>query len=417
MRVLLCIYELLGSVGGAERSLSDLASALSKRGHAVLILNHQDVNKSGTALFYPLDKGVGLHSFTNESQRPDRPKDSSVESEGFIRYIRRRVFQCPLGHAGPWPPDVLQTKQVWLRDNELEVSAWRNQVKTLEPDVVVSFMVKTYVYVSRAISGLHVPHIISNRTDPTKSPVYYGDPMFSSLISDAVETSAFNVILHESYRVYFNERSHRKTMVIPNPINTVHRLKPHRREDGTRIVLNVGRSIHSKNQQLLIKSFSIISREFPEWKVRIYGADAGNREDLIRLANDLDLRGQVEFFDPVVDIDDVYRNADIFAFPSLYEGFPRALGEAASHGLPCLVVEDCVVTSGMVLAGQFGLVSRNTSEDYATKLKQLIADEDIRQRQGANALEFATRYRPDRVYDQWENLIRMTHRQSVSFVS
>ena len=122
MRVLLCIYELLGSVGGAERSLSDLASALSKRGHAVLILNHQDVNKSGTALFYPLDKGVGLHSFTNESQRPDRPKDSSVESEGFIRYIRRRVFQCPLGHAGPWPPDVLQTKQVWLRDNELEGS-------------------------------------------------------------------------------------------------------------------------------------------------------------------------------------------------------------------------------------------------------------------------------------------------------
>jgi glycosyltransferase involved in cell wall biosynthesis len=198
-------------------------------------------------------------------------------------------------------------------------------------------------------------------------------------------------------------------MVVPNPITPVHCLKSRSGEDGTRIVLNVGRSIRGKNQQLLIKAFSMISREFPEWKVRIYGADAGNREELIRLANDLGLGGQGEFFDPVVNIDHVYQNADIFAFPSLYEGFPRALGEAASHGLPCLVIEDCIVTSELVRKGQFGFVSKNNSEEYAMKLKQLITDDDIRQRQRRNAVAFSMLYHPDRIYDMWENLIRMAY--------
>ena len=43
------------------------------------------------------------------------------------------------------------------------------------------------------------------------------------------------------------------------------------------------------------------------------------------------------------------------------------------------------------------------------KLKQLITDDDIRQRQRRNAVAFSMLYHPDRIYDMWENLIRMAY--------
>ena len=434
MKVILCIYELLNGVGGAERSLIDLANELSSRGHEILILNNQFVDNGNQKHFYPIRKDVKIISFHQKSQtkvienktiKKTYPNSLSIDhlhgrlsnwiGKKAINHFLNKAFNY-LFYCAKIEKEILEEQNLnpnnqiteWLNRNEQEISLWREQFSSNKAQVVVSFMVRTYTYVSQAMVGLNIPHIIVNRTDPSKSPHYYNEEIFKKLIYYAVEMSFCNVVLHESYIGYFDQKHQTKTRVIPNPIAKPNKFEQAYFDKTEKVILNVGRLIQSKNHELLIRAFHLIHHKYPNWKVKIYGIDVSYKEHLIHLVETLGLVNKVEFFEPVMNIEKVYQTSDIFAFPSLYEGFPRALGEAISHCLPCLVIEDCTVNKELVKNGNFGLVAKNTAEDYAEKLENLMSNKNLREQLGFNCIDFAKLYSPVKVYDKWEDLLKMT---------
>ncbi|MEI7865951.1 MAG: glycosyltransferase family 4 protein, partial [Chthoniobacterales bacterium] len=105
----------------------------------------------------------------------------------------------------------------------------------------------------------------------------------------------------------------------------------------------------------------------------------------VRVPKDIGAMSHVRFLGPVdrTTAERLYRDSDVFLFPTLSDGFGLTQLEALGHGLPVIasthcgqVVEDRV--SGLVLADV-------TPEAIADAIMQLVRDRDLLARLKANA--------------------------------
>ena len=94
-----------------------------------------------------------------------------------------------------------------------------------------------------------------------------------------------------------------------------------------------------------------------------------------------------------------YRSADIFMFPSRWEGSPRVLLEAAASGLPILARRDYEPES--VIDGQTGYLVADNHE-MMTLLARLIADPELRRAFGQSARAHIARFSWDVITARWE---------------
>jgi glycosyltransferase involved in cell wall biosynthesis len=81
-----------------------------------------------------------------------------------------------------------------------------------------------------------------------------------------------------------------------------------------------------------------------DWEIAVFGPDEGGH--LAELQSEIQLLGiedSVTFYGSVsgTDKEAAYRSGDLFVLPSRSEGFPMAVLEAASYGLPVLQTTEC----------------------------------------------------------------------------
>jgi glycosyltransferase involved in cell wall biosynthesis len=105
-----------------------------------------------------------------------------------------------------------------------------------------------------------------------------------------------------------------------------------------------------------------------------------------------------------------YRSADVFLFPSRWEGSPRVLLEAAASGLPAVARKDYQPES--VIDGKTGFLAAD--EDEMMKcLGALLENNGLRQAFGQSARALSTRFSWDVITRQWENTFtRLTAQRS-----
>jgi glycosyltransferase involved in cell wall biosynthesis len=101
------------------------------------------------------------------------------------------------------------------------------------------------------------------------------------------------------------------------------------------------------------------------------------------------------------EVREEYRAADIFLFPSRWEGSPRVLLEAAASGLPVIARKDYEPES--VIDGLTGFLVTEDDEMMA-RLAQLLANPDLRQRFGRSARSHVARFSWDLIARQWEEI-------------
>jgi len=166
----------------------------------------------------------------------------------------------------------------------------------------------------------------------------------------------------------------------------------------------MGRLVKSKGFDILIDAFSRIVNSNPEWSLKILGDGPLKRElqsqsEALGLANRIDFAGEVA--DPFPDL----CAADLFVFPSRFEGFGLALCEAMACGLP-VVSFDC--PSGpreIIRNGLDGvLVPAEDTEALSKELDRLMADPGERQRLASRAPEVMIRFSIRRILGLWEEL-------------
>ena len=155
-------------------------------------------------------------------------------------------------------------------------------------------------------------------------------------------------------------------------------LHPIERKERFPTIAVVSRLSKEKNIEVVLDILPLIIRSFPDTKLIIAGD--GDRRDFLELyVNQLNLDRNVEFLGFVEDIQNVYAIATIVVLPSLQEGIPLSLVEAAGYGIP-VVATDVGGISEVVVDGKSGfLVPVGDKEALYNKIYLLLSNPYLRQ--------------------------------------
>ncbi len=135
----------------------------------------------------------------------------------------------------------------------------------------------------------------------------------------------------------------------------------------------------------------------PQVRFRIAGI--GEEEQLCKhLAADLK---NVEFLGhlPLAQLGDEMRRSDVFFFPSILEGHPQVLGQAAASGLPAVAMQ--VYRPDYVLNEKTGFLV-DTDAGLSEKLDLLIRRPELRREMGEAAAVHAKNFNWDIIAGQWQ---------------
>ena len=97
------------------------------------------------------------------------------------------------------------------------------------------------------------------------------------------------------------------------------------------------------------------------------------------------------------------RRADVFLFPSILEGHPQVLGQAAACGLPAIAMD--VYRPDYVLHGKTGFLVE-TDEELTEKLDLLLCQPVMRQSMAAAAVQHSQKFDWDHISEQWGEVFR-----------
>jgi glycosyltransferase involved in cell wall biosynthesis len=140
------------------------------------------------------------------------------------------------------------------------------------------------------------------------------------------------------------------------------------------VLVTVGRQEFQKGQWHLIDAMPRVLGVYPETRLLIAGR-TGNASDRLQEAmRRARLNGQVEFLGHRDDVPNILAAADLFVFPSLYEGLGGALIEAMALGLP-IVASDLPAIREVVDDGLNAvLVPPGSPSELAAAITSVLAD-------------------------------------------
>ncbi|MEH1829420.1 MAG: glycosyltransferase family 4 protein [Nostoc sp.] len=361
MRLTLVIHSLFS--GGAERVMSTMANYWAAKGWEITLLA---MCGNEVTPFYTLDS---------------------------------KVTYIPLGIAINSANKIIG---VW--NNLWRIKIMKDAITRSNPDIIISFMDTTNIIVLMATRGLSIPVVVSERIEPSRSPL---GRVWKKLRKLTYSYADKIVVQSNSAFSYFLDTLKINTcIIIPNPVL----LPPKVQNISDKVVGNyslmaMGRFEIQKGFDILLKAFAKIKDTYPKWKLIILG-DGSLRFELESLRDELGLSNQVYLPGKTNNPYEFLREANIFVMSSRYEGFPNALCEAMACGLP-VISTDC--PSGpreIIRDGVDGiLVPSENVYALATAMERLMSNEQERQHLAANASDVTQRFSLEKVMGMWEKLI------------
>lgn len=175
---------------------------------------------------------------------------------------------------------------------------------------------------------------------------------------------------------------------------------------GARRVVAVGRIDALKNCEALVDIWAEVSRKFPQWKLRICG-DGPKKDELTEQIVRLGLDDSIEVgYTP--NVAEEYLSSSIMASTSKQEGMPMVLLEAAACGLPCIAFDCDNGPSEAIDDGRTGFVIPKWDKKlFASRLSQMMADEELRRKMGeAAVVKMEREYSDDVIMSKWNDLFK-----------
>ncbi len=389
-------------VGGAERVGVVLANGFAAHGHEVYLASNTHLDIS-----YPINDVVNLIN----------------------------IF-----------PQTTNKLKKWIR----AVARLREEIKRHHPDVIIGIEETCSLMAKIASAGQNTHVICSEHNSferPLSAPMGRMERLMKYQMTKLYECVT---VLTESDRDYIGTRL-KNVVVMPNPLS----LQPAETvPEKKKVLLAAGRLDvwHYKGFDNLIKSFGLIMKneelriKDSGWRLQIAGT--GSEESLAylkQLCKENGVEDSVDFLGFRTDIEELYKQSEIFVLSSRYEGFGLVLIEAMSQGCACVAcdykgrqreiicpngenesfkfqkcqdskelepgtTETCnlkpVTTPlhGVEVCENGILCEVESVEALAEGIKRMMEDEEYRKEVQKNSVERSKAYSINQIVQRWENL-------------
>lgn len=379
------LHKFVGYSGGIEHVLSRMAFAMKEKGYYVSVVMADE--KEG-ASFYPFPEDCHFYNlFHMAGMKPIRMSSLGKGLREITRLFskagaRERNYRM-LSAAAPQLERVLALEK---------------------PDVIISFREPTGRLLLEGLDT-KLPVISMLHNDP--------DEIFAHAPSGemrALEKSARIQALMPS----FIEKAEKYLrydhfVYIPNAVSIPAISAQPGIARKVHTITNVGRITgRTKRQHLLVEAFGLLAKDFPDWQVNLWGDtyDKTYVTTLKGIIKKQGLEGRVHLRGTTKDMASVWKQTDIFAFPSHHEGFPLALTEAMGVGIPAVGYRSCPAVNELIHDGEDGYLTDDGAAPFAEALRKLMEDADRRTAFGKRAKENMKPFAPEVVWDEWDRLIR-----------
>lgn len=147
------------------------------------------------------------------------------------------------------------------------------------------------------------------------------------------------------------------------------------------MLLNVARQEPQKGQRYLLEAIPEIAAHHPDLVAVFAGRDGNSTSQLQGIVERLGLNRHVRFLGVRDDIPDLLAAADVFVFPSLFEGLGVSLLEAMAANAAVCAVSDAPPFDEIIDPGTTGAMFRAAdSHDLAATVVGLLDDPESRQK-------------------------------------
>ena len=236
---------------------------------------------------------------------------------------------------------------------------------------------------------------------------YHGDFKYADNITRSNRNLDYLVLVSDSLREFYSKeliKSKCEVVYIPNVIEGIpEKIAP---LDEKRLV-SVGRLSPEKGFMDLLKIFTLLKKDYPDWSLDIVG-DGVEKERLAKFIKEHDLEDSVTLhgFRDKDYIDELLHKSSIYLLTSYTESFGIVLIEAMSHGVPCIAFDSAEGARELIQSGKNGYLIKNRSYSaFIKKVEDLIKRKEERKRVGKVSRQGVKQYTCEVVKEQWFNLI------------
>lgn len=346
----ICFVTATMAGGGAERVIANLSNELVKRGHFVTILLTAEY-----IIDYELNPKVEVIQVSTKTENNSK----------------KRVQR------------ILALRK-WLKQNR--------------DAYIISMPTDTNIFVLLASLFLNVNITISERNDPNEYE--------RKKLRDIVYVLAKKVVFQTpDAKQYFGKRIQKSSTIIPNPISdSIQKIENSKRE---KCIVAVGRLEEQKNHKLLIDSFEMLLKDYPEYELYIYGKGS-LRDELTEYIQRNNLQERVFLAGFSKNVWEEAAHCTMYVLSSDYEGMPNSLMEAMAVGI-AVVATDCPIGGPQLLIEHEKnglLVPVGDKEKLYLAMRRLVEDEELSQSLARNAATISDVLSVQNICDKWIDYIK-----------
>lgn len=254
------------------------------------------------------------------------------------------------------------------------IGYYKKVMRSIKPDVVLSYTIKPNVYGGIAAAKLKIPQI-ANVTG-------LGTSVEDGGILQKISVTLYRYGLRKAKMVYFQNESNMKFMkehkvvsdnfhVLPGSgVNlNQHCLEEYPEDTDELVFTTIGRIMKDKGTDELLDAAKIVKARYPKVHFRLIGFfDENYQEKVEQAVRD----GIVEYIEQQRDIHPFIKESHAVIHPSHHEGMSNVLLESAAAGRPVLAskVPGCIETFEENLSG-YAFEAKN-ADDLAKAIIKFI---------------------------------------------
>ncbi|WP_223556579.1 MULTISPECIES: glycosyltransferase family 4 protein [Lysinibacillus] len=265
-------------------------------------------------------------------------------------------------------------------------SLWqlRAAFKKIKPDIIAAHSSKAGAIGRVVGSLLGIPTVFTAHSWSFTEGVPHKKKILYSRMEKSVQSLTAKIITVSEYdrKLALTKRiapAH-KMLTIHNGIDQIDkRIAPNREKEEHPLIVMVARFEVPKRQDLLLEALAELS-DIP-WRLQLIG-DGSLRPNLETFVANKGLTDRVSFLGNQLEVTPLLEDSHLFVLLSDWEGLPISIIEAMRAGLP-IIATNVGGVNELVSDHENGfLMNRDDTDLLKKRLKQLLMDENLRQKMG-----------------------------------